>query len=101
MIIDKIYGPQFDRIDGTVGKTQLVKRWAVTRKEGHMAFASQGRYTKATKEEAEAELTAIQGANGKTIWDGMYVAAFWCWPGHFDPVGQVNDCLDTPQDTSV
>jgi hypothetical protein len=101
MIIDKTYGPQFDSIDGTVGKTQLVKRWAVVGKSGLMAFASQGRYTFETQQDAEIYLGDIKEVNGKDICDGMYVAAFWCWPGHFDPVGRANDCLDTPQDTSV
>lgn len=101
MIIDKTYGPQFDRIDGTVGKTKLVKRWAITNKDGNMAFARQGSYTKGTKAEAETALRNILENNSKEVWGGMSVGAFWCWPFHFDPVGKVDDCLETPQDTSV
>lgn len=90
MIIDKTYGPQFDATDGTVGETQLVKRWAVVKADGLMFSAQQGRNTHATKEEADSYLEAIVTNNSvETLkhYLPLTVAPFWCWPTHFDPVG--------------
>jgi len=93
MIISEKYGPQFDPTDGTVGKTQLVKRWAVANSEGFMFGASQGRYTHATEQEALKELSNIK-ANNLTIGDSLRVAQFWCWPIHFDPVAVVENRIN-------
>jgi hypothetical protein len=90
MIISETYGPQFDATDGTVGKTQLVKRWAVVKADGFMLGASQGRNTHATKEEADSYLAAVMANNSaETLkqYLPLTVAPFWCWPTHFDPVG--------------
>ena len=84
------YGPQLDPTDGTIGNLKLVKRYAIAR-DGMMCFAQQGRYTYATRKEAEVYLSQVQSANTIDIWDGMEVKAFWCHPNHFDPVGGALD----------
>ena len=89
MIISKQYGPQFDETDGTVGNTQLVKRWAVIKEDGFMFASQQGRNTRETKAEAEQDLANIKANNPvDNIPFGLTVGALWCWPVHFDPVGR-------------
>lgn len=92
MKISEKYGPQFDETDGTVGKTQLVKRWAVIKEDGFMFASQQGRNTRATKEEAERDLANIIANNpAELVPFGLTVGALWCWPVHFDPVGTAPD----------
>lgn len=88
MIIHEKYGPQFDPADGTVGNTKLVKRYAILNENGLMWPCAQGRHTKATREEAEAELKLFREANPEMReWNRVHVGALWCWPCHLDPVG--------------
>lgn len=57
--------------------------------------AAQGRYTKATPEEAEEYMRKIQGNNGRQKIreafncepEDLRVFPVNCWPGHFDPKG--------------
>lgn len=89
MKISKEYGPQFDETYGTVGNTQLVKRWAIIKDDGFMFASQQGRNTRATKEEAEQDLANIKANNPvDSIPFGLTVGSLWCWPVHFDPVGR-------------
>ena len=89
MIISKNYGPQFDKSDGTVGETQLVKRYMLVNADtGAIFTASQGRYTRETRELAEEWAAEVVAQNPPSaIGCKLAVESFWCWPGHFDPVG--------------
>ena len=92
MIISKEFGPQFDPVDGTIGTMQLVKRWVLVKNsDGDMWQARQGRYTFASGEEAIKHKKLIEDVNPADMIPkgGLGVAAMWCYPGHFDPVGHV------------
>ena len=92
MKISKEYGPQFDSIDGTVGGTQLAKRWVIVRNsDGQMWQARQGQYTYPSEAEAVARKEAIERNNSASLLPegGLGVEPRWCWPNNFDPVGPV------------
>ena len=100
MIIDPQYGPQFDRRDGTVGKTQLVLRYALMHPPDHWDGgpwvwpAHQGRYTFPTEAEAEAHLALVRSANSLERFPELKtlrVEPVWSWPRHFDPCGTVKE----------
>ena len=82
------YGPQFDPSDGTVGETQLVRRWGLVKDSGMLFPALQGRYSSATKEEQEKRLKVLL-ENDPTI--DLECVELWCWPGHFDPVQVIKE----------
>lgn len=74
----------------------MTRRWVVTaQRPGEMrclAQAMQGRYTYATREEAQAELDVVVANNSPRLlreigWVGLEVRECECYPGHFDPVG--------------
>jgi len=90
MRIHPQYGPQFDSSDGTVGKTQLVKRWVIVNEKDRNIFTPlQGIYTRETKSEAEAYAESIRNSNSvEKIGGKIEVCAWWCWPFHFDPVAR-------------
>lgn len=99
MIIDPDYGPQFDPTDGTIGQTQLVRRWVIKRGPGLFDFFApyrQGRYTYATKEECEAhaQLFIDNPTNRRELVEGLFAEEWWCYPGHFDPAHPVNEYPD-------
>lgn len=88
MKIDPKYGPQYDAGDGTIGKLQLVKRWAPATPDGWLWGPAWGHRMRATKEEAEAYLASVRKANSAAAYPvlaTLSVAWFWCYPNHFDP----------------
>lgn len=90
----KDYGPQFDPEDGTIGELQLVRRYVIASGSPSVIWTPlQGRYTRATAEEAQAYIDGIKASNSPDRYPAdLHVAAFWCYPGHFDPCGR---CADT------
>ena len=98
MIISKEYGPQFDPSDGTVGECQLVIRYVLVCDpspplfSGGMIHPKQGRFTKATLEEALASIEEIKSNNPEDrIPKNLRAARCWCWPNHFDPLRLIDD----------
>lgn len=107
MKISQDYGPQFDASDGTVGETKLGLRWVVMQEAGEgddysssMFDARQGRYTFASRREADERARCIVAANdsdklrqivGRSLGAyqkmALFAAPMWCWPKHYDPVG--------------
>ena len=71
-------------------------RWVITvKRPGEMrrlGQAMQGRYTYATREEAQAVLDVVIANNSPGLleeigWQAPEVRECECYPGHFDPVG--------------
>ena len=92
MKTDERYGPQFDKADGTIGETQLVRRWMVTDGKGNPFGPRQGRYTTATEGESLARCLSIRENNTPDMYPaGLTAEEFWCYPKHFDPVGSIKD----------
>ncbi len=96
MRISEEYGPQFDPEDGTVGKLQLVKRWAIAYEKTKALFhAREGQYMQESKETTQKEIAAFvrnstQEKRRVTPESGKLVPLqWWCYPNHFDPVGPV------------
>ena len=77
-------------------RTEPVVRYVVTHigRNGlrTLATAAQGRYTHATREEAQADLDAMMANNSLDRLRSLFglpleVRACDCWPVHFDPMG--------------
>ena len=75
-----------------------VTRYVVTHvnREGlrTLSLGCQGRWTYATREEAQAQLDAMLANNERSALEGLYgnvsqieVRPCECWPDHFDPKG--------------
>jgi hypothetical protein len=72
-----------------------------------MTYTCQGRYTKATRKEAEQDLKDFLTNNTKECFSGVYgsqsigtfkVSAIECYPKHFDPQGcYINKELNSGQ----
>lgn len=88
MKISKEFGPQFDPADGTIGTLQLVRRWLICSGEG-MFYPRQGRYSWESWEKAADIIDSFKDnpANAGRLPAGLRPVAYWCYPGHFDPVG--------------
>ena len=82
MINDRVFGPQFDPTDGTLGPLQLEKRWVLT--TNHMVWPSaQAFFTYDTRGQAEDHLKILEDAEVSIPLD-LAVHAWWCWPdSHF------------------
>lgn len=87
-----------------------VKRFVITHinRDGMRALASpqQGRYTYATREDAQKRLDAIIAnttvAMIKSVWGlPLQVRECECYAGHFDPVGIFFDDPDAPWQPAV
>lgn len=89
MIVSPRYGPQLDVTDGTIGELQLVRRFVITC-GGEFFGTRQGRYTYATRDEAQSRADAIQNEPTniarKLVPGYLQAAEWWCYPEHFDPV---------------
>ena len=98
MIISEKYGPQLDPVDGTCGRTKLVKRYVlVSGPGGEMWGPSQGRCTHASEALAKRALSSIKSSNTPDRYPSdLRVAPRWCWPGHFDPACRVEEPPDNP-----
>ena len=94
MKISLEFGPQFDYRDGTIGELKLVKRWVIVKSCGNLWSARQGRNTFKTRREVVAKLRKAVAANKDRAVEmrSLRVAAWWCYPGHFDPVGPMYPC---------
>ena len=84
------YGPQFDPTDGTIGELQLEKRYVICLADGSMSYPHQGRFTSATRAEAQERLNMIKAAH-PAVGSVDHVEAWWCYPRHHDPVGPVEE----------
>ena len=83
MINDPIAGPMFDPEDGTVGRIQLVKRWALTSlrmvwPQPRAVFMYDAQLT------AYEHLTLLQETD-QSIPGDLQVATWWCWPTSLCP----------------
>jgi len=76
--------------------SQSVIRYVVTHAGNNglrtLAHAAQGRYTFATREEAEQAMRDMLQNNSRGALEAVFtlpleVRACECWPGHFDPKG--------------
>lgn len=86
MRISREYGPQFDPVDGTIGKLQLVKRWVVLHADGTLFDKRQGHYTYCDRSEAETRAQLFMGANkNNPKVQNLTVGQWWCYPVHSDP----------------
>lgn len=86
----------------------IVRRWVVTMKKDAtalrtLALGAQGRYTFATREEAQSHLRAMLANNADDTLRSVYgdtsamdVRECECWAGHFDPVGVYFDDKPAP-----
>jgi hypothetical protein len=97
MIISDRYGPQYDSTDGTIGPLKLASRYVIVNEEGSIVTPRQGRYTFATKEEAEERIKDYWANNSKErvhelLGKELYPQEWWCYPNSFDPIGPKNEC---------
>jgi len=93
MIIHPEYGPQIDPTDGTCGSVKLVKRYVmVSGEHGFIWGTSQGRYTEPTLAKMKKRVAEIKRCNYEDRYPAdLRPAAWWCWPGHFDPAYPVSE----------
>ncbi len=78
MINDPIAGPMFDPEDGTVGRIQLVKRWALT--SLRMVWPHPKAAFMYTASDVALDHLKILQETGQSTPPDLTVEEWWCWP---------------------
>lgn len=84
------YGAQLDESDGTIGTLKLVRRFVIFDEDNQVMWqARQGRHTYQSRSEVERHIELFKKNNPPDSIPNLSAKEFWCYPGHFDPVCQI------------